>query len=123
MLAVAMADNKVTRTVTVTNHEGFHLRAASLVMNLARRFESHVSIAKGNHTEDAKDTPLQLVGLDAHQGDALVLRATGPDADKALEALAGLFASEFEETSDGSHEEVSQGQAAEEGMNENGPGG
>ena len=118
-----MADNEVTRTVTVTNYEGFHLRAASLVMTLARRFESHISIAKGNHTEDAKDTPLQLVGLDAHQGDKLLLRATGPDADEALEALVGLFASEFEETSDGNHEEVSQGQAAEEGMNENGPGG
>jgi phosphocarrier protein HPr len=92
-----MTDNEATRTVTVVNREGFHLRAASLLVSSARRFDSTISIAKGNHVVDGKSTPLQLLGLGAGQGERLVLKAIGPDARDALDVLAGLFASHFEE--------------------------
>ncbi|MBN2022541.1 MAG: HPr family phosphocarrier protein [Pirellulales bacterium] len=91
-----MDDLKKTRTVTVTNDEGFHLRAATLFVLCARRFRSAVAIGKEGHVVDGKSTPLQLVGLGACRGDEVALEATGPDAAEALDALAALFASHFD---------------------------
>ena len=92
-----MDDLKETRTVTVLNPEGLHLRAATLVVLLARRFRSDIVLMKGNLSADGKNTPLQLLGLVAEQGEQLTLEAVGDDAEEALEALADLFASEFRE--------------------------
>ncbi|NLE38161.1 MAG: HPr family phosphocarrier protein [Pirellulaceae bacterium] len=92
-----MTNNELTRTVAVVNHEGFHLRATTLLVNLARRFDSTITLVKGSYSVDAKSTPLQLLGLDAHQGDRITLKANGHDAGEALDALAELFASHFED--------------------------
>jgi phosphocarrier protein HPr len=89
-----------TRTVTVVNHEGVHLRAATLLGNLARRFDATISVAKGNLVVDAKSTPLHLLALGADHGEDLVLKATGDDAEEALAALAELFAACFPEPTD-----------------------
>jgi phosphotransferase system HPr (HPr) family protein len=102
---VVMKNKQATRTVTVVNHDGFHLRAAVLLITLARRFESAVSVVKGNRVVDGKSTPLHLLGLDADQGESLELRAIGPDADEALDALVELFASGFEESPSPGHPE------------------
>jgi len=92
-----MTNSELTRTVTVVNHEGFHLRAMTLLVNLARRFDATITLVKGNYSVDAKNTPLQLLGLDAHQGDTITVKASGRDAGEALDALAELFASHFED--------------------------
>ena len=92
-----MDNLKATRTVTVLNPEGLHLRAATLVVLLARRFRSDIALVKGSVSAEAKSMPLQLLGLVAEQGDQLTLEAVGDDADAALEALAELFASDFQE--------------------------
>jgi len=92
-----MADKEATRTVRVVNPEGVHLRAATLLGNLARRFECDISVAKGNHVVDGKSTPLHLLALGADEGEVLMLKATGRDAEEALEALAKLFATCFKE--------------------------
>lgn len=86
-----------TRTVVVTNREGFHLRAATLFVSLARQFNSEIELSKDRRRVDGKSTPLQLVSLGAWRGDTLLLEAAGRDAQKALEALVALFASNFEE--------------------------
>ena len=93
-----MDEPGATRTVTVSNRGGFHLRAATLFSNLARRFECQIEVANGSKSTDGKSTPLHLLGLGAAQGDQLVLEAVGDDADAALEALVELIAHElFEE--------------------------
>jgi phosphotransferase system HPr (HPr) family protein len=88
---------EATRTVTVVNREGFHLRAAMLLIALARRFDASIAIVKGSFRGDAKSTPLQLLGLGANQGDRVILEAVGDDAHDAVDALAELFASHFSE--------------------------
>ena len=81
----------------MTNREGFHLRAATVLMNTARSFVADITIIKGGMTVDAKSTPLQLLGLGAFQGDVLMLEAIGDDAEQAVEALQALFERHFEE--------------------------
>lgn len=109
-----MAENEATRTVTVTNYEGVHLRAATLLGSLAQRFDSTISVAKGNHVVDAKSTPLQWLSLGAGQGEVLVLKAVGQDAAEAVDALAGMLAAHFEETSHRCHDDASQAPSGEE---------
>ena len=119
-----MADEKqATRTVIVVNHGGVHLRAATLLVNKARQFDSAISVSKGNQAADGKSTPLQLLALGADQGEKLEVTATGHDAEEAVDALADLFAAHFEEPSEDDPEEVGQGRAGEETTNENGAGG
>jgi len=92
-----MNENRATRTVVVTNREGFHLRAATMFVNLARRFDSQIEVIKDCQHADGKGTPLHLTALGAWEGDQLLLGADGSDAEAALDALAGLFAANFEE--------------------------
>lgn len=87
---------KASRRVTIVNEEGLHLRAASLFVQLARRFQSQVDVVKDHERADGKSTPLQLTALGAQLGEEVLLEAAGPDADEALAALAGLIAGRFQ---------------------------
>jgi phosphocarrier protein HPr len=86
-----------TRTVTVANREGFHLRAATLFVCLAQNFSAKVKVSKDNRIADGKSTALHLTGLGAFEGDQLLLQAEGDDAEEALDALAALFTTHFGE--------------------------
>ena len=98
-----MEASKIVREVSVTNREGFHLRAATVLMNTARSFEADIVIIKGSMSVDAKSTPLQLLGLGAFQGDVLMLEAVGDDAQRAIDTLHALFERHFEEEGEGPH--------------------
>ncbi len=85
-----MPEIKVTRNIAVTNPEGLHLRAATLIAELARRYDSSVLLIKDHQRVKGTDV-LQVISLVAKQGDQLVLEATGHDAEEALDALTRLF--------------------------------
>jgi phosphotransferase system HPr (HPr) family protein len=87
---------KATQSVTVSNREGFHLRAATTLIVVARRYNADIAIVKGSLSVDAKSTPLQLLGLGAFEGDKVMLEATGGDAEAAVKALADLFDAHFQ---------------------------
>ena len=90
-----MGELKATRTVVVTNYEGLHLRAATMVVETVRRYESEVKLTKDG--EPAGIEVLQLVSLGVGQGEQLLFEATGHDAVEVLDALVQLFASNFSE--------------------------
>jgi len=99
-----MSDCKTTRTVKVVNRDGIHLRAASLVAKTVRRFRARVELVKDRHRVDGTDV-LQIISLGAGQGHELVLEATGPEADAAVEALVQLFAGKFGENTEAQRQE------------------
>ena len=80
----------------VTNREGLHARAATLVAELVRSVPARVELVKGTHRVDGTDV-LQILSLGAAQGEELALEATGEDAFAALDSLVRLFASNFGE--------------------------
>jgi len=88
---------QASRQVRIVNPEGMHLRAASLLIQLARRFQCSITVSNHNLRADAKTTPLQLLALGAQPGDELTIEAIGPDARKAVEAIARLIENRFEE--------------------------
>lgn len=102
-----MSETKASRTVTVANPDGLHLRAASLIAKLIGQVPAKVQLVKGNHRVDATSV-LQMMSLCALEGEQLLLEATGQDADAALDILAQLFENEFNEDSFGANEPTRQ---------------
>jgi phosphocarrier protein HPr len=82
--------------VSIVNDHGFHMRPVTEFATLAQRFESEISIYKGNQKVDGKD-PFDLLMLEAVVGTNLVIEACGADAPDALAELARLVRSGFPE--------------------------
>jgi phosphocarrier protein len=87
----------ITREVTLLNVLGLHARAAARWVQVASRFQSHLTLSKDGRTVDAKSI-LGVLMLAASQGERLILSAEGPDAEQAVEALAALIRSRFGES-------------------------
>jgi phosphocarrier protein HPr len=85
-----------TRCVTVVNPQGFHARPAHLFVKLAGQFQATVEILKGNEVINGKSI-LDLLTLGAGNGTTLTLRASGPDTESAVAALATLVEGGFGE--------------------------
>jgi len=91
-----MTERRTQRLVTVCNPQGLHARPADMFVRLALQFAAHIEIVKDGERFNGKSI-LSLLTLAAEQGTELVLRADGPDAEEALEALAELFGRGFDE--------------------------
>ena len=88
------------RRVRIVNALGFHLRAADQFTRLAQRFRAEIRVSHGNKLVDGKSI-LDLSTLGAGRDERLEVQASGPDAEAAVEALAGLIEAGFHETAAG----------------------
>ncbi|HEY7897162.1 MAG: HPr family phosphocarrier protein [Gemmatimonadales bacterium] len=84
------------RTVTIVNKNGVHARPAAEIVKTAGKFASNVTIVRDDLEVNGKSI-MGVMMLAAECGSAIILRATGPDADEAIEALAQLVAAKFGE--------------------------
>jgi phosphocarrier protein HPr len=91
-----MSDEKRTRTVVVTNRQGLHARPADTFVKTASRYQSKIEVIKDSERVDGKSI-LSMLTLAAMEGTKLSIEATGADAEQALDALADLFARNFDE--------------------------
>ena len=78
------------------NPQGFHARPAHLFVKLASQFQAQIEILKGNEVINGKNI-LDLLTMGAGNGTTLTLRASGPDAENAVAALARLVEGGFGE--------------------------
>ena len=86
----------ISQSVTVVNQLGIHARAAAKFVHLATRFDSRVRVARQGREIDGKSI-MGVMMLAAECGSVLTFKADGPDAEKAVEALAALVATGFGE--------------------------
>ena len=84
------------RTVTICNKRGLHARAAARFVKLAWQFDAEVTVRK-NGTAVSGRSIMGLMMLAAGPGTAIELSATGPEAERAVAALADLVAGGFDE--------------------------
>ena len=84
-----------TRSVKVTQQHGLHLRPCMAIVSTVGKHRANVMIRKGSQSVDAASI-LELLTLAASPGTELVLSATGMESQEALDAVAGLFASDFQ---------------------------
>jgi phosphocarrier protein HPr len=76
-------------SVQIKNPQGLHMRPAMQFVDLANRFAAQVLVSNGQTTADGKSI-MQMSMLAATCGTRLTIRATGEDADKAVDALRDL---------------------------------
>jgi len=95
-MAKQMTEANRSGRVTINCSEGLHARPADQFVRLAKRFQSVIEIAKDGKLVDGKSI-LSILTLAAEQGSELTIRASGDDAEQAVEALVGLIESNFAE--------------------------
>ncbi len=83
--------------LTLRNRLGLHARAAAKFVHAAASFESKISITKDGDEVDGKSI-LGLLLLAAGKGTELLVRAEGPDEEKALATLRELVERRFDES-------------------------
>lgn len=86
----------LSRVVTICNMRGLHARAAAKFVALSERFDASVDVVKDGQSVSSRSI-MGLMMLGAGQGTPIELRAEGWDAKEALEALAALVESGFNE--------------------------
>ncbi len=87
----------LSRRVTIVNAKGLHARAAARFAKLAAEFDARVTVSRGGQTVTALSI-MGLMMLAAATGSTIDLRAEGPDAAAALDALGALVERGFDET-------------------------
>lgn len=83
-------------TVTIVNRLGLHARPAMSFVDTASGFASKITVSRDKQCVDGKSI-MQMMMLAATKGAQLKIKAEGPDADKACEALSRLVADGFDE--------------------------
>jgi len=83
-------------TVGICNQRGLHARASAKFVKLASSFESEIRVTRDGVTVDARSI-MGLLMLGAGIGCGVDIKAEGPDAAEAIEALSDLVARKFDE--------------------------
>jgi phosphocarrier protein HPr len=87
----------IERQTTIVNPLGMHARPAARLVKLASGFQAHIELVKDDLAINGKSI-MGVMMLAAECGSTVTLRAEGPDAEAALDALAALVADGFGES-------------------------
>ena len=85
------------RSVQIVNRNGLHARPAAEIVKAASKFKSEITLVREDLEVNGKSI-MGVMMLAAEYGSTLTLRASGPDEDAALDALARLIANKFGES-------------------------
>ncbi len=84
------------RQALIVNPLGLHARPAAQLVRLASTFTSDIMFAKDGMEVNGKSI-MGVMMLAAECGSSLTIRASGPDAEQAVQALLDLVAGGFGE--------------------------
>lgn len=87
----------VERSVTIVNKNGLHARPAAEIVKTAAKFRSDITLVRDDLEVNGKSI-MGVMMLAAEYGATIVLRADGPDAQAAVDALAELIEGKFGES-------------------------
>jgi phosphocarrier protein HPr len=90
------AGGAITRIANIRNQRGLHARAAAKFVKVAGGFNAQVRVIKGDM--DVSGTSIMgLMMLAAGVGTDVELRASGVQANEAMQALVDLIERKFDE--------------------------
>ena len=84
------------RVIVVSNRAGIHARPAAVLVQASKDFRANIYLERGNDRVNAKSI-MGILTLGAAYKTELKIIAEGEDEEQAVETLAGLFDSKFEE--------------------------
>ena len=87
----------VKKTFTVKNKSGLHARPAALFVQIANKFDSHITVRREDDNEEVNGKSIMgILMLGAEKGSSIIIEAEGDDAEGALAALEKIISSEEE---------------------------
>jgi len=84
------------QVIKITNRAGIHARPAAVLVQTAKDFKANIYLEKGQDRINAKSI-MGILTLTAIYGTELKIIAEGEDEAQAVEAIAHLFETKFEE--------------------------
>ena len=75
---------------TIKDELGIHARPAGMLVKEAKKYESTVTIVKGDRKADARKL-MMLMSLGVKCGEEITVEAEGPDEDAAAAGLEKFF--------------------------------
>jgi len=88
--------SELTRTAEIRNSKGLHARAAAKFCKTAGQYDAEIRVIRGENNVSGKSI-MGLMMLAAAIGCSIEIRASGPDAERAMDALCTLVANKFDE--------------------------
>ena len=86
----------IEKILTVKNRAGIHARPASLIAQLANKFQSEISLEKDSIAVNAKSI-MGVITMAAGYNTTITLKVEGSDEQDAATAIEKLFEGKFEE--------------------------
>jgi phosphocarrier protein len=86
------AKSKAVREAKVANEQGLHARPVMRFVDLASKYQSKITVANVSRRGEKLDgkSAMQMMLLEATQGNTLRIEAEGADAPDAVDALAAF---------------------------------
>jgi phosphocarrier protein HPr len=84
------------RELAIINQRGLHARASAKFVKCAEGYDADITVSRDGMTVPATSI-MGLMMLGAAMGTTISVEAAGPEAEEALDALAQLVASKFDE--------------------------
>ena len=95
--ATSAADpSQLSRRLPIVNRKGLHARATAKLVQCVERYEADVTVSRAGETVGGTSI-MGILTLGAGMGSDIVVTASGPQAEAAMEAIAALVASRFGE--------------------------
>ena len=86
----------ISRVLEICNKKGLHARASAKFVQTVEQFDADVWVTRGNERVGGTSI-MGLMMLAAGPGTNVVVSAIGPEAQAAIDAIAGLVADKFNE--------------------------
>ena len=86
----------IEREAQIVNQDGLHARPAAQIVKLANTFGSEIELCKDGVSVNGKSI-MGVMMLAAEFGSSVMIRADGPDAQQAVDALTKLVEGGFGE--------------------------
>jgi phosphocarrier protein HPr len=86
----------IVRELAIVNQRGLHARASAKFVKCAEGFDANILVSRDGQTVPGTSI-MGLMMLAAAMGTSINVEASGPEAEKAMQALSALVASKFNE--------------------------
>lgn len=87
-------ENKYSKTYTIQNKYGLHIRPSTALSKMARLYQSTIQIVYQDRTISAKSI-MELLSLGVSKGEQITISAIGSDCQSAVEAIGYLINTRF----------------------------
>jgi phosphocarrier protein len=91
-----MSETVTARELAIINQRGLHARASAKFVKCAEGFDAEITVSRDGMSVPATSI-MGLMMLGAAMGTSISVEAKGAQAEAALDALAQLVASKFDE--------------------------